>query len=372
FGDFSTSLGQPGEECEWTHYIPAAINIKMADGICTVSETVHESSTCFVLRCAVFAVGDGSDMEPTHLVTAVKVKPADRGNTLLSPLAGSSKMKERGWVVFNEFVVTRVTENEALHLDANWKLPCILYYVQLESDPQNVEIRAPIPAAVFWTDFGNLGAQQTRLMISEETLPKNGELVAIDAEFIALNKEGTRAVARVSCVREDGTCFLDDYIRPSNSDTVSDYLTAWSGIEAADLDPELSTRHLISLKGTYLKLLYLLQQGVIFVGHGLSSDFNALSIYVPSDQMRDTVHLFYLPGQRMISLQFLAWYLFEESIQQTAHDSVEDARMAFRLYKKYLELSENGKLQSVITELYEAGKRLNWKMNGSPLQADIA
>uniref|UniRef100_A0A915ANS2 USP domain-containing protein n=1 Tax=Parascaris univalens TaxID=6257 RepID=A0A915ANS2_PARUN len=370
--DFSTSLGQPGEECEWTHYIPAAINIKMADGICTVSETVHESSTCFVLRCAVFAVGDGSDMEPTHLVTAVKVKPADRGNTLLSPLAGSSKMKERGWVVFNEFVVTRVTENEALHLDANWKLPCILYYAQLESDPQNVEIRAPIPAAVFWTDFGNLGAQQTRLMISEETLPKNGELVAIDAEFIALNKEGTRAVARVSCVREDGTCFLDDYIRPSNSDTVSDYLTAWSGIEAADLDPELSTRHLISLKGTYLKLLYLLQQGVIFVGHGLSSDFNALSIYVPSDQMRDTVHLFYLPGQRMISLQFLAWYLFEESIQQTAHDSVEDARMAFRLYKKYLELSENGKLQSVITELYEAGKRLNWKMNGSPLQADIA
>lgn len=40
-------------------------------------------------------------------------------------------------MVFNEFVVTRVTENEALHLDANWKLPCILYYVQLESDPQS-------------------------------------------------------------------------------------------------------------------------------------------------------------------------------------------------------------------------------------------
>uniref|UniRef100_A0A914RWC2 Uncharacterized protein n=1 Tax=Parascaris equorum TaxID=6256 RepID=A0A914RWC2_PAREQ len=48
-----------------------------------------------------------------------------------------SRRHERGWVVFNEFVVTRVTENEALHLDANWKLPCILYYVQLESDPQN-------------------------------------------------------------------------------------------------------------------------------------------------------------------------------------------------------------------------------------------
>lgn len=52
----------------------------------------------------------------------------------------------------------------------------------------SVEVRASIPAAVFWTDFGNLGAQQTRLMVSEETLPKKGELVAIDAEFIALNK----------------------------------------------------------------------------------------------------------------------------------------------------------------------------------------
>lgn len=100
-------------------------------------------------------------------------------------------------------------------------------------------------------------------------------------------------------MREDGTCFLDDYIRPSNSDTVSDYLTAWSGIEAADLDPELSTRHLISLKGTYLKLLFLLQQGVIFVGHGLSSDFNALSIYVG----------FLLLNARFSAFIFIAFFL---------------------------------------------------------------
>ncbi|VDM41833.1 unnamed protein product [Toxocara canis] len=357
--DILASSSHATEDFEWTHYIPAAVHIKTTDGICTVSENTHESSTCFVLRCAVFAVGDGTDTEPTHLVTAVRVKPVDSSNSLLAPM-------ERGWVVFNEFVVTRVTENEALHLDASWKLPCMLFYVQLESDITiKAETRASIPAAVFWTDFGSTLAHQSRLSISEETLPKKGELVAIDAEFVALNKEGTRAVARVSCVREDGTCFLDDYIRPASSDTISDYLTAWSGIEAADLDPELSTRNLISLKGIYLKLLFLLQQGVIFVGHGLSSDFNALSIYVPSDQMRDTVHLFYQPTQRMISLQFLAWFLFDESIQQTAHDSVEDARMAFRLYKKYLELKENGKLASVINDLYETGKRLDWKANGS-------
>ncbi|VDK58963.1 unnamed protein product [Anisakis simplex] len=368
---FMSSHNNNTEDSEWSHYIPATIHIKSTDGISTVSERKQETSTCFVLRCAVFAVGDGgTEIDPTHLVTAVRVKPHDRNGTFLSP-SGNKIGKERNWVVFNEFVVTRVTENEALHLDATWKIPSMLYYVQIDSDNVDVESRAPIPHSVFSTDFGSVDSseqQQNVESISEESLPKRGDLLAIDAEFVALNKEGTRAVARVSCVREDGSCFLDDYIRTSASDTVSDYLTAWSGIEAADLDPELSTRHLIHLKGVYLKLLYLLQQGVIFVGHGLSSDFHALSIYVPSEQMRDTVRLFYMKAERMISLQFLAWYLLSESIQQTTHDSVEDARIAFRLYKKYLELEENGKLKTTINELYETGKRMDWKINDQQTQ----
>lgn len=89
-----------------------------------------------------------------------------------------------------------------------------------------------------------------------------------------------RTVARVSCVRDDSSCLLDAYIQPCCTDKVIDYLTAWSGIEAADLDPNVSTRNLTTLKDVYLKLLYLVQEGVIFVGHGLSNDFKALNIYV--------------------------------------------------------------------------------------------
>lgn len=35
------------------------------------------------------------------------------------------------WVVFNEFVVTRVSDDEALHLDIAWKTPCLLYYERI-------------------------------------------------------------------------------------------------------------------------------------------------------------------------------------------------------------------------------------------------
>lgn len=47
-----------------------------------------------------------------------------------------------------------------------------------------------------------------------------------------------------------------------------------------DLNPSTSTKHLTTLKRVYLKLLHLVEKGVIFVGHALQNDFSVLNIYV--------------------------------------------------------------------------------------------
>ena len=297
-------------------------------------------------------------------------------------------MNGKGWHLFNDFLVRQTTGEDAVRFDATWKLPSVLAY-QAKSASQVIDDSWKEnldPALLFHLPRGPHGQPDSKLLrpLSPVTeMPRAGMPCPIDAEFIALSKaeidikaDGTRetvrparlGLARVSVLRGAGPDeelpFIDDYI--AISEPVVDYLTAYSGIRPGDLDRSVSRYNLVSLKVAYKKLWLLLNMGVIFVGHGLPKDFRTINIHVPRAQVIDTVDLFFhrLRSQRRLSLRFLAWYLLKEDIQQEGdkgHDSVEDARTALKLWRKYQEFVDAGILESILEEIFDRGRETNFK-----------
>ena len=208
--------------------------------------------------------------------------------------------------------------------------------------------------------------------------PARGFLLAIDTEFVQMApaetvyREGVQiqlrpprlALARVSVVRGNegprfGTCFMDDHVHLN--EPVWDYLTRYSGVQDGDLDPATSQHHLVPLKHAYLKLRYLVDSGCTFVGHGLRKDFKMVNMVVPREQVIDTVDLFHFKHQRKLSLRFLAAVLLDlTDFQEQTHDSIEDARVALLIYKRYVELRREGKLEETVLEMYRKGKEVGW------------
>ena len=212
-----------------------------------------------------------------------------------------------------------------------------------------------------------------------EEAPKEGTIIALDTEFVAvrqpeieMNSDGERetirpivyALARVSVVRgageDEGLPFIDDYI--ASKEPIVDYLTSYSGIVHGDLDPRISRHNLVPLKVAYKKLWILLNLGCKFLGHGLKQDFRVTNIHVPKAQVIDTIDFFFVKSRlRKLSLAFLAWYLLKEDIQLDTHDSIEDARTALKLYRKYLEFQDAGILERILADIYKEGARMQFK-----------
>lgn len=187
-----------------------------------------------------------------------------------------------------------------------------------------------------------------------------------------MNSDGERetirpiayALARVSVIRgsgeDEGLPFIDDYV--VSKEVIVDYLTSYSGIVHGDLDPRLSKHNLIPLKVAYKKLWIMLNLGCHFLGHGLKQDFRVINIHVPKAQVIDTGEFFFVKARlRKLSLAFLAWYLLKEDIQLETHDSIEDARTALKLYRKYEEFQDAGILDTILQDIYAKGRDMNYK-----------
>ena len=318
-----------------------------------------------------------TETQQSHLVALVNV-----GTSESDPTQGDN------WHLFNDFMVRPVSSQEAMLFDARWKLPSIITY-QAKSMSHHLDNtwKSEIDTNILFrsvTQPAFSPCYQFRPLSSSDPFPDDNTHCAIDAEFVRLLREeidmdadGKRAItrparsglARVSVLRGDGMeqelPFIDDYI--AIDDPVDDYLTQYSGLQPGDLTLGVSRFTLVSLKEVYKKLWVLLNLGCKFIGHGLSSDFRTINIHVPESQVIDTQDLFSLGERtrRKLSLRFLAWLLLGEDIQQNliaGHDSIEDARTALKLWRKYKEYEEAGVLEDIKDDIYLRGKALDYKV----------
>jgi len=326
---------------------------------------------------------DMSDRQQPHLVSMVNVEISATHQIPVTP--GHKGFPD--WHLFNDFLVSPIDPREALHFNKSWKLPSIVTY-QVKSAHGKVDEtwRETMDTTLLYQEYsvnGKYPVAECQILASSEQ-PSNGTAIALDTEFVELARaeldvkaDGTQetirpaksGLARVSVLRGDGESegspFIDDYI--TVYEPVVDYKTQYSGIQPGDLDISTSKHNLVPLKVAYKKLWLLLNLGCTFVGHGLASDFRKTNIHVPKAQTVDTQYLYLAPGKnRRFSLRYLAWAVFKEYIQEetyddSGHDSIEDARMALRLWRKFQEYEDAGIAEQMIEDIYRKGTKYGWK-----------
>ncbi|KAG8829897.1 poly(A)-specific ribonuclease [Serendipita sp. 400] len=315
-----------------------------------------------------------------HNADALKYWQDTRTSRFLKPFVGldlSSEPNRPGGITSHE--------EEALSFPGQWKVPAVIYLerfgVQDGFDYSGLPTK--IDASILCQDISlsiaRDNSQKVHEILTPDELPRPGTEVAIDAEFVQMQLEeteifadGTRHIvrpsrlglARVSVLRgsgpKDGVPFIDDYIH--TSEEIVNYLTEFSGIHFGDLTPQSSPHTLVPLKVAYKKLRLLIDLGCIFIGHGLSKDFRTINIFVPPEQVIDTVDLYFIPErQRRISLRFLTWFVLKQDIQLDTHDSIEDSRSALLLYKEFQRLEGEQTFDAKLEEIYRAGRENNWK-----------
>lgn len=147
-----------------------------------------------------------------NLVALIKVPP------LYLP---DSTHKDQRWYLFNDFNICPVPAQEAVWFSLDWKTPCVLYYSTGEVTSSQTEITPSLSKEVFTQDAcivrsGSTAAGITFTPLSEAEMPKPGDLIAMDAEFVTLNQEEAElrsdgkmstikpsqmSVARITCIR---------------------------------------------------------------------------------------------------------------------------------------------------------------------------
>jgi hypothetical protein len=369
--------------------IPQSIYVHQTSGEISTART-NDTFVEYSLVTVIARISAGDQLvtprgKPAAHHVAITVVPDDMNTETRSRVnswADDGEKKNSEWVLFNDFVVTSSSISEATEI-TSWKQPVMGFYAHAVTEThmggENV-----VPLEIFQTDK-NLAKSAGKcefIPLSDTEINALPLTVALDTEFISIGlgdieiredgsrevgRPGDMTVGRVSVIRcdesspNDSVPILDHYIAMDESE-IKDYVTRFSGLKPGDLDMNTSTHWLTTSKCVYQKLRFLVDAGCVFIGHGLHTDFRILNLFVPAGNIIDTVELFHIPGQRFLSLKYLASKLLNKSIQGgDVHCSIEDARTAMDLYRVYLKLVEEGRLEATVKSLYDTGRVRGWK-----------
>lgn len=183
-----------------------------------------------------------------------------------------------------------------------------------------------------------LGSRNSSMLTATAVRPNEGlakdielgKYIAVDCEMVGVGDGGFgHALARVSIVDFHGQQVYDSYVRPKEK--VVDWRTRISGI---------SPKHMATARDFETVQMEVAQvlKGRIIVGHDLRHDLDVLILDHPRKDIRDTAKFSgfkkYGHGPKP-ALRVLAREILAVEIQTGQHSSIEDARVAMLLFRKY-------------------------------------
>jgi RNA exonuclease 4 len=157
-----------------------------------------------------------------------------------------------------------------------------------------------------------------------------GKYLAIDCEMVGSGQGGFKSLlARVSIVDFHGRQIYDSYVRPT--ETVTDWRTPISGVGPKNMRFARDFEEVQKQVGGLL-------QGRVLIGHDVRHDLDALLMSHPAKEIRDTSTFAAFrkfgsgpkPPLRVLSQEILG-----VAIQDGAHSSIEDARVAMLLFRRF-------------------------------------
>jgi len=261
-------------EAEGHHVLHIRVPPDYRKGALTKQRDYAEQLYNQLLNC------DGDRKESHRMVLTSKTQQLVVRNRIEHIEKNLKAEQSNDWVLFNGFVVSPTSVEDARAFHVTFKEPCLVIYKATDAKPMNIlsparERKDVISVKnVMFSESISIRNPTKYASMTQSDFPGIGDIVALDAEFVSVQEEESilgdngnkivlretrHALARISVIDcQTGNIIIDDHVVPR--EPVVDYLTRFSGIVPGDLDPKNSPYHLVTARTAYLKLRFLMER----------------------------------------------------------------------------------------------------------------